>query len=106
MLNRIAKLLPALLLLTAGCRSDSDRPAGEPVADSSSKGIHVVDYATSDPRLEPTLRVGNLLEVRTTNGAPVVLQSQLEQQRKAAEQLHATTEIIAPAESASGEIKK
>ena len=106
MLNRFKYFLPVLLLLTAGCRSNSERPAGEPVSDSSSNGIHVVDYATSDPRLEPTLRVGNMLEVRTTNGGPVVLRSQLEQQRKAAEQLHTNAEIIAPAESTSGEAKK
>ena len=75
-----------LLICIAGCNSNSERRPPEPVAESNSRGIHVVDYATSDPRLEPTMRVGGVLEVRTRDGGPVMLQSQVDKQRRAAEQ--------------------
>ena len=84
--KRPAQLLCALfLLLAAGCRSDTEQQS-EPVAEHASKKFHVVDYGTSDPALEPTLRLGGKVEVRTAGGAPVIIQSQQEQQRRAAEE--------------------
>ena len=86
MRQRPAQFLSAcFLLLVAGCRSDAEQHS-EPVAESASKKFHIVDYGTSDPALEPTLRLGGKVEVRTTSGAPVIIQSQQDQQRRAVEQ--------------------
>lgn len=77
----------SIVIAVAGCQSDSvhsDRP--ETVSENRSIISRVVDYKTSDPNLEPTLNVGGFLDVRTTHGGPVVLQSQIEKQRNAAEQ--------------------
>ncbi len=93
MTNRLKFILSTVALaLTAGCQSSSERHASEPVAESDSHGVHVVDYVTSDPRLEPTLRVGGVLDVRTKDGGPVVLQSQIDAQRRAAEQQRRETD--------------
>ena len=78
-------LASGALILSAGCRSDSEQQS-EPVAEKTSKKFHITDYGSSDPALEPTLRLGGKFEVRTADGSPVVIQSQQDQQRRAAEE--------------------
>lgn len=98
--------LSAIVLTFAGCNSNSEHQSDEPVTAKRSIESRVVDYRTSDPRLEPTLKIGGYLEVRTTDGGPVVLQSQVDKQKRAAEQQraenaaqqNAVPSVVAPAQ--------
>jgi hypothetical protein len=74
----------ALLLFAAGCDHDSDRPKNGD--DHPIRIPHVTEYRSSDPNLEPTMTLGKHFEIRTANGGPVVLASEVERQRKAAEE--------------------
>jgi hypothetical protein len=79
----------ALLALTiplaaAGCDRDSDRPKRDD--DHPIRIPHVTEYRSGDPNLEPTLTLGKHFEIRTANGGPVVLGSEVERQKKAAEE--------------------
>lgn len=94
MITRLKFILRVVALASiAGCQSNAERHASGPVAESNSHGIHVVKYVTDDPKLEPTMRVGGVLEVRTKDGGPVMLQSQVESQRRAAEQQRRANEV-------------
>ena len=102
MKKQLAIVSSALTLLVSGCNSDSQRQQ-EPVVQRSIQS-RVVDYTTHDPKLEPTLNVGGFLEVRTREGGAVVLQSQVDKQRRAAEEQRAAnaehaTVIVTPNDS-------
>ena len=70
--------------LLAGCGSHSEQQGM--VGEQRSIQSRVADYKSTDPNLPPTLTIGDYLEVRTKDGGPVVLQSQVDKQRRAAEQ--------------------
>ena len=73
----------AVTFLLAGCDHDSDRAKQDD--DHPIRIPHVTTYRSSDPNLEPTLTLGKF-EIRTANGGPVILASEVERQRKAAEE--------------------
>ena len=82
-LPRIALFLFVESLFIAGCNSTSGKAESSINSSENSIASKVIKYKTSNPNLEPTMTLGGVLEVRTTNGGPVVLQSQVEDQRKA-----------------------
>jgi hypothetical protein len=105
MINRLSVALFCALpgLLLTGCNSHSDQQ--ETVTEHRSIQSRVADYKSSDPNLPPTLTIGDYLEVRTKDGGPVVLQSQVDKQRRAAEQqrvqneLNATPAVVVPSDT-------